>query len=68
LEDFCLSPRAAHPLHGAPGARRQVGRKAVSRRLGHANLTTTLSIYQTVFPEDDRALADMVGDMLKGRT
>jgi integrase len=35
------------------------GAKAVSRRAGHANLSTTLEVYQTVFEEDDRALADL---------
>jgi len=35
------------------------GAKAVSKRAGHANLSTTLEVYQTVFEEDDRALADL---------
>ena len=35
------------------------GAKAVSRRAGHANLSTTLEVYQTIFEEDDRALADI---------
>jgi integrase len=35
------------------------GANAVSRRAGHANLSTTLEVYQTVFEEDDRALADL---------
>jgi integrase len=37
----------------------KAGAKAVSRRAGHANLSTTLEVYQTVFEEDDRALADL---------
>lgn len=41
------------------------GAKAVSQRAGHANVMTTLSVYQTVFEEDDRALADMSGGLLK---
>lgn len=43
------------------------GAKAVSQRAGHADLTTTLSIYQTVFEEDDRALADMTGGLIGRR-
>jgi integrase len=34
--------------------------KAVSRRLGHANVTTTLQVYAHVLPGDDLALADAV--------
>ena len=37
----------------------KAGAKAVSQRAGHANLSTTLEVYQTVFEEDDRALADL---------
>jgi integrase len=37
------------------------GAKAVSQRLGHANIKVTLEVYQTVFEEDDRQLADMQG-------
>jgi hypothetical protein len=31
----------------------------VSKRAGHANLSTTLEVYQTVLEEDDRALVDL---------
>lgn len=45
----------------------KAGAKAVSQRAGHADITTTLSIYQTVFEEDDRALADMSGGLIGRR-
>lgn len=35
------------------------GAKMVSQRAGHAQVTTTLDLYQTIFAEDDRALAEM---------
>jgi integrase len=41
---------------------KQVGRegaKAVARRVGHSNIVTTLSVYQTVFESDDTALAQL---------
>lgn len=37
------------------------GAKAVSERLGHADIATTLRIYQTVLAEDDRELAGLMG-------
>jgi integrase len=37
--------------------------KAVSRRLGHSNVTTTLHTYAHVLPGDDLALADAVQQM-----
>jgi integrase len=43
----------------------KAGVKAVAQRAGHADITTTLSIYQTVFEEDDRALADMSGGLIR---
>jgi integrase len=45
----------------------KAGAKAVSRRVGHANLSTTLEVYQTVFEEDDRALADLSSGLIGGR-
>lgn len=35
------------------------GAKAVSQRLGHADVMVTLSVYQTVFEADDKQLGDM---------
>ena len=37
--------------------------KAVSRRLGHSNITTTLEVYAHVLPGDDLALSDAVQTM-----
>jgi integrase len=37
--------------------------KAVSRRLGHSNVTTTLQVYAHVLPGDDLALAETVQTM-----
>jgi integrase len=37
--------------------------KAVSRRLGHSNVATTLEVYAHVLPGDDLALADAVQTM-----
>lgn len=38
----------------------KAGAKAVSQRLGHSDIVVTLSVYQTVFEEDDRELADLM--------
>jgi integrase len=49
---------------------RHVGRegaKAVSQRLGHASVTVTLEMYQTVFDEDARRLGDMASGLLGGK-
>ena len=43
------------------------GAKAVSQRLGHAKLKTTLEVYQTVFESDDVELAGLAGGLLGGR-
>jgi len=64
---FRDAPRGIVALTFATGLRRgevlqrcgKSGANAVSRRAGHANLSTTLEVYQTVFEEDDRALADL---------
>lgn len=37
------------------------GAKAVSQRLGHSDIVITLRVYQTVFEEDDRELAGLMG-------
>lgn len=44
----------------------KTGAKAVSQRLGHADIQTTLGVYQTVFEEDDMELAALTGGMLGG--
>jgi integrase len=43
------------------------GAKAVSQRVGHADVTTTLSIYQAVLEGDDRKLGDLASGMFKKR-
>ena len=58
------SPASPSTPSATPTSRRcctvgKSGAKAVSRRAGHANLSTTLEVYQTIFEEDDRALADI---------
>jgi integrase len=45
----------------------KAGAKAVSQRLGHSDITTTLGIYQRVFEGDDRELADLASGILGGR-
>jgi integrase len=40
------------------------GAKAVSKRAGHADVTTTLSVYQTVFEGDDAHLAELSAGLL----
>jgi integrase len=45
----------------------QAGAKAVSERAGHADITTTLRVYQSVFESDDRNLADLSAGIIKGR-
>jgi hypothetical protein len=37
----------------------KAGAKTVSKRLGHADVMTKISVYQTGFEEDDRKLAEM---------
>lgn len=39
----------------------KTGAKAVSQRLGHADVGITLSVYQTVLEEDERNLAELAG-------
>jgi integrase len=42
----------------------KAGAKAVSERAGHADLTTTLKIYQTVFVGDDENLAELSAGLI----
>lgn len=43
------------------------GAKAVSQRAGHANVMITLHVYQTVFEDDDKNLADLAAGLFTGR-
>lgn len=40
---------------------------AVSRRLGHSKVSTTLDIYSHLLPGRDRAAADKIGDIFSSR-
>jgi hypothetical protein len=40
------------------------GAKVVSQQLGHADIVTTLRLYQTVFESDGCGLADLAGGLL----
>jgi integrase len=42
----------------------KAGAKAVSQRAGHSDITTTLRVYQTVFEEDEAALAALASGLL----
>lgn len=39
---------------------------AIAARLGHANVTTTISIYGHALPRDDARAADMIGRLMSG--
>ena len=39
--------------------------KVVSERIGHADVTVTLGIYQHVTKRDDQAAADVLGGLLR---
>lgn len=43
------------------------GAKAVSQRVGHANVMITLNVYQTVFEGEDKGLADLAAGLFAGR-
>jgi integrase len=47
--------------------RRKMPIKAVSERLGHANTTVTLNVYNHVMPQDDEALAQMLDTVMRGK-
>jgi integrase len=46
----------------------KAGAKAVSQRLGHADVAVTLRVYQSVFEEDDRELAGLMGPIAGPRS
>ena len=41
--------------------------KSVSQRVGHSSAAFTMTVYQSVFEEDDRRLAECSSGLLKGR-
>lgn len=40
--------------------------KVVSQRIGHANITVTMSVYAHVLPGDDEAAADAIAALIRG--
>ena len=63
-EGYCLhSTRHAHATHLL---REKMPLKAVSERLGHANVEVTLSVYAGVLTGDDQALADSIDKVVNG--
>lgn len=65
LDDgYCLhSTRHSHATHLL---REKLPLKAISERLGHANVEVTLSVYAGVLAGDDQALADSIGKVVAG--
>lgn len=63
-EGYCLhSTRHSHATHLL---REKLPIKAISERLGHANVEVTLSVYAGVLSGDDQALADSMERVLAG--
>lgn len=63
-EGYCLhSTRHAHATHLL---REKMPLKAVSERLGHANVEVTLAVYAGVLTGDDQALADSIDRVVNG--
>lgn len=63
-EGYCLhSTRHAHATHLL---REKMPLKAVSERLGHANVEVTLAVYAGVLTGDDQALADSIEKVVNG--
>jgi integrase len=64
-----LPPIGAHGLrhtYATAALRAGVSPEIVSKRVGHASVTITLSIYAHVFEQDDRAAADLVAGAIHG--
>ena len=63
-EGYCLhSTRHSHATHLL---REKLPIKAISERLGHANVEVTLNVYAGVLTGDDQALADSMERVLAG--
>jgi len=63
-EGYCLhSTRHSHATHLL---REKLPLKAISERLGHANVEVTLSVYAGVLTGDDQALADSIERVIAG--
>jgi integrase len=63
-EGYCLhSTRHSHATHLL---REKLPLKAISERLGHANVEVTLNVYAGVLTGDDQALADSIERVIAG--
>lgn len=61
-EGFCL--HSARHSHATQLLRKKLPVKAVSQRLGHSDVTTTLRTYAHVFATDDAELAEAMEELL----
>lgn len=52
--------------HATVALRAGVSPEVVSKRLGHADVSTTLSIYAHVFEKDERGAAELVAAVMRG--
>lgn len=61
-DGYCL--HSARHSHATALLRKKLPVKAVSQRLGHADVTTTLRTYAHVFASDDAELAEAMDDII----
>jgi integrase len=61
-----ISPHGLRHTYATAALRGGVSPEVVSKRLGHASVTTTLSIYAHVFEQDDEAAAQLVAQAIHG--
>jgi integrase len=61
-EGFCL--HSVRHSHATQLLRKKLPVKAVSQRLGHSDITTTLRTYAHVFAADDNELAQAMEDII----
>jgi integrase len=61
-DGYCL--HSARHSHATALLRKKLPVKAVSQRLGHADVTTTLRTYAHVFSSDDAELAEAMDGLL----
>lgn len=63
LEGF--TPHDLRHIHASALLRARQNPRAVSQRLGHTDVATTLGIYGHVLPGDDDTLAEAIGEVLR---
>jgi integrase len=61
-----IGPHGLRHTYATAALRAGVSPEVVSKRLGHASVTITLSIYAHVFEQDDEAAAQLVAQMIHG--